>query len=151
MVAPDPVNPLENLIRLMLLIFLGFMAFFGRGGSSDINPPQRPDVTAGGAEASGSETLTVIEKVDALILESFPAQISLHVTGYQPDGCTFPVQVEQTRDGNTVSVKIYRILPPDIMCTMQLVPYDENIKLDGSFESGDYTIDVNGTVVDVKI
>ena len=149
MVAPDPVNPLENLIRLFLLIFLGFMAFFGRGGSSDINPPHRDNT--GGAQASGSETLTVIENVDAMILESFPAQISLHITGYQPDGCTFPVQVEQTREGNIVSVKIYRILPPDIMCTMQLVPYDENIKLDGSFESGDYTIDVNGTVVDVKI
>ncbi|MEO8606294.1 MAG: hypothetical protein ABI690_00305 [Chloroflexota bacterium] len=147
--APDPVNPLENLIRLFLLIFLAFTAFFGRSGGSDINPP--PDISTGGAQASGSETLTVVEKVDALILESFPAQISVHVTGYQPDGCTYPVQVQQTRVGNTVSVKIYRILPPDIMCTMQLVPYDENIKLDGSFESGEYSIDVNGTVVTVKI
>jgi hypothetical protein len=109
------------------------------------------DGGTGGAQASGSESLTVIETVDAMILESFPVQISLHVTGYQPDGCTFPVQVEQTRDGNTISVKIYRILPPDIMCTMQLVPYDENIRLDGGFESGEYTIDVNGTVVTVKI
>jgi hypothetical protein len=147
--APEPINPLENLIRLMLLIFLGFMAFFGRGGGNDVNPPL--DGNASGAQPSGSEVLTVVEKVDALIMESYPAQISLHVTGYQPDGCTYPVQVEQTRDGNMVSVKIYRILPPDIMCTMQLVPYDENIKLDGSFESDDYTIDVNGTVVNVKI
>ena len=147
--APDPINPLENLIRFLLLIFLGFMGFFGRGGGNDVNPPL--DGNASGAQPSGSEVLTVVEKVDALIMESYPAQISLHVTGYQPDGCIYPVQVEQTRDGNTVSVKIYRILPPDIMCTMQLVPYDENIKLDGSFESGDYTIDVNGTVVNVKI
>jgi hypothetical protein len=147
--APEPINPLENLIRLLLLIFLGLTAFFGRSGGNDINQP--PDVNSGGAQASGSQVLTVIDKVDAMVLESFPAQISLHVTGYQPDGCTFPVQVEQTRDSNTVSVKIYRILPPDIMCTMQLVPYDENIKLDGSFESGEYTIDVNGTVITVKI
>ena len=147
--APEPINPLENLIRLMLLIFLGFMAFLGRGGGSDVNPPL--DGNASGVQPSGSEVLTVVEKVDALIMESYPAQISLHVTGYQPDGCTFPVQVEQTREGNMVSVKIYRILPPDIMCTMQLVPYDENIKLDGSFESGEYTIDVNGMVVTVNI
>jgi hypothetical protein len=147
--APEPINPLENLIRFLLLIFLGFMTFLGWSGRNDITPPV--DGGASGAPPSGSEVLTVIETVDALIMESFPAQISLHVTGYQPDGCTFPVQVEQNRDSNTVSVKIYRILPPDIMCTMQLVVYDENIKLDGSFESGEYTIDVNGTVVTVKI
>ena len=150
MVAPDPINPLDNLVRFFILIFLGFMAFFGRSGG-DIANPVPDEGNTGGAQASGSEVLTVIETVDALIMESFPAQISLHVTGYQPDGCTFPVQVEQTRDGNTVTVKIYRILPPDIMCTMQLVPYDENIKLDGGFESGEYTIDVNGMVVSVKI
>ena len=77
----------------------------------------------------------------------------------QPDGPRISVSVENVmapvlvfnRDGNTVSVKIYRILPPGIMCTMQLVPYDENIKLDGSFDSGEYRIDVNGTVVNVKI
>ena len=113
-----------------------------------INPP--PDGDASGALPSGSEVLTVIDSVDALILESDPPQINLHVSGYQPDGCTFPVEVEQSVEGNSINVRIYRVLPPDIMCTMQLVPYDDTISL-GSFESGAYTIDVNGTVITVNL
>ena len=75
----------------------------------------------------------------------------MHLMGYQPDGCKFPVQVEQTRSGDSVTVKIYRIVPTDVMCTMDLNPYDDTITLDGTFESGTYTVDVNGTVVVVKV
>jgi hypothetical protein len=148
--APEPVgNPFENLIRLLLLVFFIFTSYFTIAGRSQ-TPLEPPVDGTGGALPSGSEVLTVIESVDALILESAPPQINLHVTGYQPDGCTFPVQVEQSVDGNTITVRIYRVLPPDIMCTMQLVPYDVTIPL-GSFESGEYTIDVNGTVVTVNL
>jgi hypothetical protein len=148
--VPDPINPLDNLIRLMLFIFLGLAAFFGFNWRGDVNPPL--DGGASGVQPSGSQVLTVIEKVEPLVEEvSNTYQLTLHVTGYQPDGCTFPVQVEQTRDGNTITVKIYRVLPPDIFCTMQLVIYDENIPLDGSFGSGDYTFDVNGTILNVSL
>jgi hypothetical protein len=73
------------------------------------------------------------------------------VSGYQPDGCDLPVIVEQRRDGNTVYVDIYRELPPDVFCTMQLVPYNDTIKLDGDFESGSYQINVNGVIVEVQL
>ena len=146
---PEPVNPLENLIRLTLLFFLAMTAFFGGDWSDSVTPP--PDSGASSAPPSGSEVLTVIDSVDPIVMESFPYQVQLHVTGYHPDGCTFPVQVEQERDGNTVRVRIYRVLPPDILCTMQLVPYDENISLEGGFEPGDYTIDVNGTIIELSL
>jgi len=146
---PEPVSPLENLIRLALMMFLGIVAFFGADWSSSMNPPRDGD--ANSAQPSGSEVLTVIERVEPIILESYPYQIQLRVTGYQPDGCTFPVQVEQARDDSTVTVKIFRVLPPDILCTMQLVPYDETISLEGGFESGTYTIDVNGTIVELTL
>jgi hypothetical protein len=84
-------------------------------------------------------------------MESNPPQISLNVRGYQPDGCTFPVVVAQTREGSTVRVSIYREMPTDIMCTMMLQPYNDTIVLDGTFEAGSYTIDVNGFVVTVTI
>jgi hypothetical protein len=93
----------------------------------------------------------VIEKVDATIRESLPAQVSLQVSGYQPDGCKFPVQVEQRREGNTVYVKIYRNIPNGVRCTMQLVTYSDTIALDGTFPTGEYTIDVNGTQITVKV
>src|SRR5262245_12197581 len=127
--VPEPINPLENLIRLLLFIFLGLAAFFSFDWSGGANPT--PDGGASAAPPSGSEVLTIIEKIEPLVEEvSNTYQVTLHVTGYQPDGCTYPVQVEQTRDGNTVTIKIYRVLPPDILCTMQVVPYDENIPLE---------------------
>jgi inhibitor of cysteine peptidase len=150
MADPDPINPLNIFVRILFAIFLGIFL------SMNAHPS---DLSNGGATvfppsvegALPAQVLTVIENVDALLLESFPVQINLHVTGYQPDGCDYPVQVSQSREGNSVTVTVYRELPPDILCTMQLVPYDETISLDGSFEPGEYTIDVNGTVITVTI
>ncbi len=147
---PEPTNPLSLFFQIALAIFLGVVVSLNVdqiNWSSSMNPPAAGQTQ----DAQPAQVLTVIQQVDAMQLESFPAQISLHVTGYQPDGCTYPVMVDQSREGNTVTVRIYRELPPDILCTMQLVPYDETIKLDGSFEPGEYTIDVNGTIVTVTV
>lgn len=93
----------------------------------------------------------VIETVDAMILESFPPQISIHVVGYQSDGCEFPVQVDQRREGNEVFVQIYRRLSIATTCLAVIVPYEANINL-GSFEMGEtYTIHVNGVTVEVEL
>jgi hypothetical protein len=95
--------------------------------------------------------LHTIESVDALLMKSKPVQIMLKVKGYQPDGCEMPVQIEQSREGNTVKVEIFRELAPDTACPMVIKQYDETIKLDGNFEPGSYSIDVNGTVITVQI
>jgi inhibitor of cysteine peptidase len=86
-----------------------------------------------------------------MLLESFPVQINLQVSGYQPDGCDFPVQVEQRRQGNEVFVDIYREVPLAVMCPAVVLPYEEIIPLEGGFESGTYTIHVNDQVVEVQI
>jgi hypothetical protein len=93
---------------------------------------------------------TVIESAEVLVMESFPPQLMLNVKGYQPDGCQFPVIVEQSQEGNTIYVSIYREVPANVRCTMNIVPYEDSINL-GSFEPGQYTIDVNGTLVDVQL
>jgi hypothetical protein len=151
--AVEPNNPLDSLFLLFTLFLFGFFGFFGITTSSEppgaIPPPVESTIPAQAAD--GNESLTIIDSVETIVMESYPYQITLHVTGYQPDGCTFPVQVEQSRQDNTVTVKIYRIVPTDVMCTMQLVPYDANIPLDGGFESGSWTIDVNGTVVNLDL
>jgi hypothetical protein len=94
---------------------------------------------------------TVVESVDVLVLESFPMQLNLLVKGYQPDGCDFPVQVEQVRDGNTVTVHIYREMPQDAICPMMIVGYEETIALEGGFENGSFTIHVNDQTVNVEL
>ncbi len=100
---------------------------------------------------SMARVLHQIDSVEALILESFPPQVNLLVRGIQPDGCMYPVLIDQQRDGDTITVEIYRELPPDIMCTMQIVAYEETISL-GALESGrTYTISVNGFTLQVTL
>jgi inhibitor of cysteine peptidase len=83
-------------------------------------------------------------------MESFPVQLSLQVSGYQPDGCDFPVIVEQTQNGSTINVRIYREIPANVRCAMNIVPYEAAINL-GSFPAGKYTVNVNGTIIEVQV
>jgi inhibitor of cysteine peptidase len=95
---------------------------------------------------------TTIETVDVLVMESFPPQLSLQVTGYQPDGCDFPAQVEIRRDAetNTVYVQIFREMPLAVMCPASTIPYEASINL-GSFDPGSYTIIVNEVETKIEL
>jgi len=97
------------------------------------------------------KVLTNINSVNVNVMESSPAQISLDVAGEHPDGCQLPVVVNQTRDGNTITLEIYREVPADMMCPMMLNPYEATITLDGTFDSGSYTISVNDVNQSVDI
>jgi hypothetical protein len=92
----------------------------------------------------------VIEDVQALVLESFPPQVILMASGYIPDGCTTDTHIDTHRDGNTVYVEIYRLLPVDAVCPAVIVDYRERIPL-GSFSPGSYTFEVNGVRLDVDL
>ena len=84
-----------------------------------------------------------IDQVEVRIAESFPVQVFVHVTGVIGDGCSSVLPTEQKREGNTVTVTINRQRPAEAMCTMIAKIYDENIRLDGDFPPGEYTLKVN--------
>ncbi len=86
------------------------------------------------------KVMTNINRVDVTVAGE---RISLAIEGEHPDGCDYPVQVDQRRDGNIVHVEIYREVPADVFCPMILQPYQATIQLDGSFTAGSYTINVN--------
>lgn len=94
------------------------------------------------------KVLTNIFKVDATVADE---RISLAVEGEHPDGCDFPVQVEQSRDGERVHVEVFRLIPADVFCPMILQPYKGVIKLDGAFAAGDYAVQVNSHTQTVNI
>ena len=134
-----------GLIEILVRLLMGFFSLFFFGVSG---PPTRP------AEPPQSVTYTVpsiIEDAQVNIMESDPVQVSLTVQGQHPDGCEFPVIVEQMRSENTVTVNIYREIPADIMCTMIVRPYEDTIRLDGNFAPGSYVITVNGVTVEFTI
>ncbi len=131
---------IDILVRLLVGLFMAF--FFGVRADVPL-PPEPTPVTL-----PPTRSMTTIRDVQVIVLESSPMQVQLHVTGEQPDGCELPVQVDQQREGNTVTLSIYRDLPGDVFCPMVLQPYEDSIMLDGTFEPGDYVFIVNDFVVE---
>lgn len=132
-----------DMISILIWLLTTFLMTFFWGTSTSV-PVRPPDPPLGEGTFHSPTNIT---NVDVIVMESFPMQVSLHITGEQPDGCDFPVIVEQVRAGNTVTVSVYREVPLTVMCPMMLVPYDDTIRLDGTFEPGDYVFQVNDFVV----
>ena len=135
---------------ILALIVGAFLTLFVAGSSQTFVPvPADPTIIEG--QGGGGETfqsLTTIERVDVVAAAS---HFEVTAAGYQPDGCEFPVMVEQSRSGNQISIKIYRDVPLAVLCAQMLVPYLDTIRVEGPFEPGAYTIDVNGTIVEVTV
>jgi hypothetical protein len=140
---------------LLLLLALILASCLGIRLPSGVVPPDgsapTPAPDDGDSGATGTRSYMVIESVEGLVLQTYPAQIVLQVSGYQPDGCEFPVVVDQRREGKKVFVEISRVLPPETVCPMVIVPYQASIRLDGGFESGSYTLHVNEYVLKVDL
>lgn len=144
---------LKRTILLIILLGLASLACTGLfpwesnppAPVDPVHPPDSgPEATPVPADENSFKSYHQIESVDVLLMESAPPQVNLWVQGYQPDGCEFPVEVTQQRQGNTVVVEIFRIMPLAAACPMMIVDYEDIIKLDGTFETGQtYTIRVN--------
>lgn len=93
-----------------------------------------------------------VENVQALILESFPVQVNVEVTGYLPDGCTTIGNATTRKDGNTFYVQISTLRPRDALCTQALVPFTKVVPLDMyGLKKGVYTVDVNGKTTSFEL
>ena len=130
------------LIRGLIAVFLVVVSLGSKQEASAPLIPTPPD---------SSHSVTIIESVTAQVLPTTPAQIELVVSGYQPNGCEFPVLVDQQRGDNTITVAIYRDIPANQMCTAMLLDYNETIHLDGTFAPGTYTIQVNELQIEVTV
>jgi hypothetical protein len=135
----DIQNPILLMLRLLAMALL--FAFLGTRQTLPPVPPDQPTF----------RSMAVIEEVQAVVLESNPAQIELTVRGYHPDGCDFPAVIEQRREGSRFVVEIFRNVPLAAACPMMLNPYRATFHLDGTFDPGQYVIEVNGVVITVTI
>lgn len=104
-------------------------------GSATAAPPARP---LPGTPAR-------VERVEIRILESFPVRVQAIARGNHPDGCTHIADVGQARDGSRITVTVITARPPDALCTMALVPFEETIDVNVlGLRKGNYTVAVNG-------
>ena len=85
-----------------------------------------------------------VDRVDVLVLESFPPMIHAVVTGTLPTACSSIDEVTQTRTGNVIEVTITTRTDRDVVCILVLKEVTERVRLDGTFPPGQYVLRVNG-------
>jgi hypothetical protein len=88
-----------------------------------------------------------IEKIDLVMRESYPPQISLIMSGDLPTPChQLRADVKPPDAENRIDIDVYTVVDPNLMCTQVLEPFEESINL-GTFPSGHYAVWVNGESV----
>jgi hypothetical protein len=161
---PRPDNPLGWLILILIGVFLYAGARPSQQTVTIPDPDPRGQAVAPPGRDGRRGPMVVVPGVpenaefmgvarfSVVVRESFPPQVVLEVSGNWPNGCSVEPQVVTQRDGSVVTVHIFRILPPDLMCTMVITPASLTVDIsdvfmeDGTFRSGEYTINVNGAV-----
>ena len=85
--------------------------------------------TTDGLVVYGEEA--TFKSIEVLILESFPVQVRVNVTGYLPDGCVTLDEIVSAREDFVFSLKPITYRPAGEMeCTEALVPFEESVALD---------------------
>ena len=155
---PQPLNPLGWIILLLVGIFSFFLGYAQVSSTSVMPLPSqdRPLVEVGavtpGPGMPPNAELLGVRDFEIHAAKGNPPQISVAVSGYWPDGCNFPSEIQVTRTVDIVTIRIFRITQPNVMCTQMLQAYSAEVALTGimmegnSFRSGSYTIDVNGVL-----
>lgn len=86
----------------------------------------------------------LVDKMDVLLLESYPLQVMLNVSGSLPTPCHYlRASFNQPNEKNEIQVELYSLVEPDKVCIQVLQSFETTIPL-GSFADGTYTILVNG-------
>lgn len=125
----------------MILLLVALSLLLSACTVSVVQPAATPKPRSGGV-ISG---LALVESVEIMMLESFPVQVRVVAKGNLPDGCTKIDQIIQARQENTFEIKITTTRPADAVCTLALVPFEENVALDVvGLKAGVYLVTVNG-------
>ncbi|NOY99158.1 MAG: hypothetical protein GXP40_08150 [Chloroflexi bacterium] len=117
------------------------------------SPPGQPpdDTLPDYAPQPGDQALkrssAFVDSVDILLMESYPIQIMLHISGHLPTPCHELRVTTAAPDGqNYINVTVYSVVDAQMECVQVLRAFDANVSL-GSFPPGHYTIVVNGEMI----
>jgi hypothetical protein len=114
----------------------------GSGSQPPAGEPPTP-----GSELPPITGLAGVERIEILVLESFPVQIRVAARGNFPDGCTKIDQVTTSFKDNTFLVTLTTTRPAEASCTQALVPFEEVIPLEAvGLPAGLYTVNVNSVI-----
>jgi hypothetical protein len=146
------MTPTFRYKRWTLLLLLPVVALLAGCGLLGQTEEATPTIPAGDTPEATEEVGEVepqeveIETVEILLLESFPVQVNVIVSGNLPDGCSTLNEPRPRREGNTFVVNLVASRIADEICTQALVPFDQVIPLDvEGLPAGTYSVSVNGT------
>jgi hypothetical protein len=90
--------------------------------------------------------LAPIEQVDINVAESFPPQYFVAIVSLQPNSCVSFDAIETTRDGNSIRILVWNLVPddPDVLCAQVVSMTAHNVALGSDFKPGQsYDVQVN--------
>lgn len=103
-------------------------------------PPYQPQP----GDAALTRGQAFIDEQTLLVLESFPPQIRLALTGTLPTPChQLRVAVAAPDAQNRIQVDVYSVVDPGEICTQVLEPFQVSLPLE-QYPAGTYSVWVNG-------
>ena len=88
-----------------------------------------------------------IDSVQLLILESYPVQINLQLTGGLPTPChTLRIAVDPPDKENRIYIDVYSVVDADKICIQVIEPFTTSVSL-GTFPTGHYSGYVNNELI----
>ena len=85
-----------------------------------------------------------VDSTDLLLLESYPVQVRLQVSGTLPTPChALKWEVSGPDSEGRIDVELFSLASSELACIQVLEPFETSIPL-GSFESGSFTVFLNG-------
>jgi inhibitor of cysteine peptidase len=136
------IKKIKIVAVLTLLCIVSISGCAHTGGNNTTEPVNNTTDNSNGTYVYSTAN---VEKIDIMILESFPVQIQVVAEGYLPDGCTEISEVKTEKVGNAFNINISTIRPKDAVCTQALVNFTQIIPLEvQGLKAGNYTVNVNG-------
>jgi hypothetical protein len=129
-----------------LLIVVGGLLLAGCASTTDPAPPPGLPNLPGG-EAEGTRGPVYVDSTELLLLESYPVQVRLKVSGSLPTPChALKWEIREPSAKGRIDVALFSLADPNLACIQVLEPFDASIPL-GAFESGSYNVYLNGEPV----
>ena len=98
-------------------------------------------------EAGMDRGQVFVDETQLLVMESFPPQYLLQVSGSLPTPChSVRASISEPNAQNQINVEVFSLVDPNLTCVQVLEPFQTGINL-GSLPQGSYTVLLNGEQV----
>ncbi len=151
------------LLTLLTLVLISLSACSPIDAQDNANSPVSDQPVDNGSSASPQDDATpppqkiepgkntvqgnvFIDQAQIAIMESYPIQVSLYLSGNLPTPChQLQTSIQEPDEQNRINIDVFSTSDPDTMCIQVLAPFEVNISIPtGNLADGTYSVWVNG-------